>query len=247
MSRKTQNDVLQRIEMVYGKPPPPIVDAIVPLRLQPIKADCDGADPKSIDNCAFVHTAQRQYGARAAIFFKELAYVDLIDPKTNKRAIFRHRMTRAAIKVVTDFDTGKPFREGMAIVLLPIPEKQRLPIRRANAKRWRKTSAGKLAADLARAVTAHKKAEGEVDRTTAKVDELAQKTPASPKLKTARKQLRIARETFTTARERLAKARKQSAKYRVGSDAPRPRKHRAFDLTTRNGAAGHYNFVSNGA
>ena len=75
---QTSNEVKQYIYQVFGKDIE-IRDATFPLRLQPMPVDKEGASPHDPSNCLFVHTAHRMYGSQVAVFFKNIAYIDMVD------------------------------------------------------------------------------------------------------------------------------------------------------------------------
>jgi hypothetical protein len=232
------------LERVYGKPLPEIVDAKRPLRMQPIKADCDDAEPKNPFNCVLVHCAARMFGSRAAIFWKGTAYVDLISPEDNVRRIERFMVNQKAFQHIRDLDTGKPFREGTAIVLdAPTPSKTLESVRQAN-KRYHDSPRGKLVGRLTVARSAKRTAEARYDRAVIDFETAQERHSAtSPIIAQAKEQRKIAREALQKARETEAALADRVDAKRTRSGKPRPRNGRKFDITTRNGAAGHYNIV----
>jgi hypothetical protein len=240
MSVKTRNDVMNHLQKVFGMPEN--ADADFDLGLQPMKEDCEGADPKNPFNCVLVHTARRQFGSKAAIFWKYYAYLDLLDGKTGIRRVYRFKVTAAAYQHIHNLDTGKPFREGTAITLKAIAGGDKRSVRRKNAKAYHATPEGKMTGRLAAARTRKRKAEGDLERTKARVERLAEtEKPRSPKLKEARQQVVVANTALNRALNDITKAEERVDEFRRTSGKSRPRRNHVFDLTTRNGAAGHYN------
>lgn len=246
MSTRTKNDVQSYIRSVFGKDLR-IVDARAALLLQPVKADCIGADPKTPNNCVLSRCAQRMYGAKVAVFWKTYAYVDLVNPKTGRREIVRFVMSAGARRHIYDLDGGEPFREGTTIRLRAPTRGNRLSVRRRKAKIFHATPKGKLTAKLQAARIAKRKADNEKTKADDHLNELrGTEKPHSPKMLDAIQQQeaadrvqRIAVETLQIVSDKLDEVRKASG-------TTRPRRAHRFDLTSRNGAAGHYNFVRNG-
>ena len=243
---RARHDVQARLDAVFGRDIE-IVDSKEPLRMQPIRKDCVGADPKAPDNCILVHTAQRMFGAKAAVFWKAWAYVDLIDPrKPGVRLVYRFRLSNGAMRHIRDLDTGKPFREGTAIILQAVTPTQTREFKRAKDKKWRRTPSGKTIMRLNTARGSLKRAEAQYDRAVEQFEDITEHAkPGSPKLDEVREQRKVARKTLQTWRDKVADLTEKTAAIRTRGN-PSPRKAYRFDLSTRNGAAQHYNFV-NGA
>jgi hypothetical protein len=238
MSAKTKNDVMNHLQKVFGMPD--VVDADFDLGLQPIREDCVGADAKNPFNCVLVHSAKRQFGSKAAIFWKYYALIDL--ERENVRRVYRFKVTTAAYRHIRDLDTGKPFREGTAITLKAIKGGDRLSVRRKKAKAYHATPEGKATGKLAAARVRKRKAEGNLKNAEERVERLVEtEKPRSPKLKEARKQVVVASTALNLALDGITKAEEKVDEFRRTSGKSRPRRNHVFDLTTRNGAAGHYN------
>jgi hypothetical protein len=232
---------MNHLQKVFGMPE--TVDADFDLHLEPIKEDCVDADPKNPFNCVLVHTARRQFGSKAAIFFKTYCYVDLLDPKTSIRRVYRLKVTASALRHIVGLDTGKPFRPGDKIKLARIEHADKRTVRRQNAKAYRRTSEGKATGKLNAAKARLKKARGDLGNLEDRIERLTKtEKPASPKLKEARDQARLARTRIKSALDDITDAGKKVDAFRRASGKSRPRRNHVFDLTTRNGAAGHYNF-----
>lgn len=246
MTKRTSNDVQSFARSIFGKDLP-IVDAKSDLILQPIKLDCEGADPRTPNNCVLSKCAQRMYGAKVAVFWRYYALIDLVNSKNGRREINRYVNTAAARRHIYDLDGGEPFREGTSIRLRAPTGSHQLVHRRRNAKAFHATPKGKLTAKLQTARRVKRKTDGDQQRATELLNELKQtEKPQSPKMlaaiqrkESADKAARIATETLKFVTEKLDEVRKAS-----GTD--RPRRAHTFDLTSRNGAAGNYNWKRNG-
>lgn len=246
MTARTKNDVQSFVRSIFGKDLR-IVDAKSPLLLQPVKIDCVGADPKSPNNCVLSKCAGRMYGAKAAVFWKYYAYLDLINPRTGRRELNRFVVSAGARRHIYDLDGGEAFREGTTVRLQAPSRSHKLALRRRNAKAFRKTPIGQLTGKLAAGRIAMKRAAAQKQAADDLVKELQQhEKPHSPKMLAAIQQ----QEASTKAAHMVADTLKTIAdkldEVRRTSGTSRPRRSHRFDLTTRNGAAGHYNFVRNG-
>ena len=139
---KTHDDVRKRIYAIFG-PSIEIIDAKNELRLQPEFADLIGANPKSPDLCLLVRTAQRQFGCRAAIFFRQFCYLDLIGGDGQRR-IERFHNSRKTVEVIASFDCGEQPINGVGIVLYPPSKQHRLGDKRKRSSRDSRKPSGKL-------------------------------------------------------------------------------------------------------
>jgi hypothetical protein len=230
---------MNHLQKVFGMPD--VVDADFDLQLEPIKEDCEGAEATNPFNCLLVHTARRQFNSLAAIFFKTYAYVDL--ERGGIRRVYRFKVTAGALRHIVGLDTGKPFRPGDKIKLAQIENADKRTVRRRNAKAYRATPEGKATSKLNAAKARLKKAKGDLENLEDRIERLAKiEKPASPKLKEARDQARLARTRIKSAVDDIADAGEKVNEFRRASSKSRPRRNHVFDLTTRNGAAGHYNF-----
>ena len=101
--RGARSDLIAYLQTVFGEDLPPIVDARVLIRLQPIPADAIDANPLSPKSCLLARTAARMYGSRGAAFFKGLAFIDLADEHGDRR-LERFIAGNATVAVISDFD-----------------------------------------------------------------------------------------------------------------------------------------------
>lgn len=210
-----------------------VVDAKEPLRLQPQPCDLVGADPKDPGNCVLVHTARRMYDARLIIFWKTLAYVELIG-RDGKRRIERFKCSNEAVRQIEAFDRGQPICRGAAIVLLPFSRSER---RAAKVKRliaYHATRAGKITGRRNHLKRRVRLAEERVNR-------------AKASLHTAKRddnvcESKSAKAIVVAAESRLGEAQKQLSAFLKNHPAKKGPSV-VFDLTTRNGAIGAYKFT----
>lgn len=229
MSFITKNEVREYIHKIFGEEVE-IVDAKYPLLIQPSPDDLVGADPKDPGNCVLVHTVRRQHGAQMLIVWKKVAYCDLIGIDGVRR-VNRLMVTRDATKLITDFDNGKPFEIGRAIVF-DAPSKnqtlkagrKRLQAKKEGTKKWidrRK----RLTVAMTRKRAAAARAAKRLVAANAKKD--AKNLPA---IKQRKKEADAALKAVQNQIAAMNKGRHQRAPKR-------------FDLTTRNGAIGNYNLT----
>jgi hypothetical protein len=218
MSFKTNLDVLKHIRKVLGENVE-IRDATFPLRLQPITSDAEGAEPKNPFNCLFVHCAKRMYGALITIFWKHVAYVDMVD-SDGVRRVYRFRISREAIERTKAFDKGEPYPPGAAITLIPPLKSDTL---KAHAKRTSRHHAKKKQARIQ-----VKNAEQRAKEITEQLKRImANEKQDSKKIAEVKKRKATAEKAVLRAKVKMNKKRKSPA----------------FDLTTRNGAFGNYHFA----
>jgi hypothetical protein len=229
-----------------------IIDAKIPLRLQPIRLDCIGAEPKNPLNCVLVHTANRMFGSKAVLFFKSTAWIDLISPEDNVRRVERFLVTPSGFQHILNLDSGKPFKEGTAIILKPPHPSRQLENKRKYDSRYRQTPIGRLVLQHQVAKGQVKKAAIEYDKAVEKYEQAQENLSAtSPKLIEAKQQRLVAKKTLEKTRLNLAtvaeKLKESESKKNIGKRGTlvNRRKARRFDLRTRNGAIGHYN-ITNG-
>lgn len=230
MSR-ISNEVNQYIRKVFGQDLK-IVEATTPLRIQPIPDDAVGASPKDPGNCVFVHTVKRMYTSQMVLVWKKFAYIDLLNER-GTREVNRFAVSSAATKMLSDFDRGLPFKAGTAIEFLPPTKSKTLKANRVLQRRGREAAKkyedrrGKLTVILnkkrktARLIA---KRLNEVIKSNIKQDHAM--------LAGIKQRKAIADAALKEVMNKLAamdKDRKQRAP-------------RTFDLSTRNGAIGNYNF-----
>jgi hypothetical protein len=229
MSFITKNEVLRYIHKVFGEDVE-IVDAKFPLRIQPSPDDLVGAEPKNPGNCALVHTVRRQHGAQMAIFWKNVAYVDMIDADGVRR-VFRFKVTKAARKLITDFDHGEPFEIGRAILLEAPSKNQTL---KAGRKRLqaKKNENKKRANRRLRLTAAMTKKKAAAERAARRLREANVKKDRQS-LAAIKQRKKEADAALKAVRDKIAAMDRTN----------RRRAPKTLDLTTRNGAAGNYNLT----
>jgi hypothetical protein len=235
--RGARSDLVVYLQRVFGKDLPPIVDARMPLRLQPIPADAVGANPLSPNSCLLARTAARMYGSKGAAFFKGLAFIDLAD-EYGYRRLERFIASKQTVSVIQDFDAGKPIGFGFAVVLYPPSRPHTLAVKRRAARKHHRTAAGRVTAELSNANQAVRNATDNARR----IAETLTKAQAAGDTKTISKWTRRAKaaaERLVVVRERLSKAQRQADEAR----AAKPRR-RQMDLTTRSGCLGRYCFAA---
>lgn len=233
MTSRTKKDVMSLIRKVFGDIA--VVEAKENLRLQPLPCDAEGAEANSPDNCLLVHTAQRMYGAKAAVFWKTKAYVDFVD-EDGKRRVHRYVNPGVTIKQIRDFDNGKPFIEGRGLILRrPAKTQTRKFSSKAN-KEWYDTQKGKKQRKVDNIRRQLGNAEQRLEDALAAKRELASKRPDAKKTKLI--EAKVAGE-----RRRIADKRRDLVRIQASPiKNPAPRSY-VFDLTSRNGAVGNYQFV----
>jgi predicted metal-binding transcription factor (methanogenesis marker protein 9) len=227
MSFQTSNEVKQYIYQVFGKDIE-IRDATFPLRLQPTPDDKDGADPHDPSNCFFVHTVRRMYGSQVVIFWKSVAYIDMVDGDGIRR-VYRFFVTKDGTARLSRFDHGEPFPLGSAVTLQPPTKGSTLKAnktRRDVKKKQYVDRRKQLQTNLKRAAT---KLEQEKQRLAAAMNNEKQD---AKKLAVITKQKEMAEASVKQVQADLAHMD-------VAKDKRAPKK---FDLTTRNGAIGNYRF-----
>lgn len=224
---QTSNEVKQYIYQVFGKDIE-IRDATFPLRLQPTPEDQEGADPKDPSNCFFVHTLQRMYGSQVAVFWKRIAYVDMVDSDGIRR-VYRFLIDRDGTARLGKFDHGEPFPLGSAITLQPPSKAQTLKARKIRHQVQKKQYVDRrkrLQTNLKRAATKLKREEQLLTKA------MANEKQDTKKLAAITKKKEIAEASVKKVQADLFNMDTAKAK--------RAPKH--FDLTTRNGAIGNYRF-----
>ena len=233
MSFTTKNEVLAHIHRIFGEKIE-IVEATFPLRVQPIPEDMEGASPKDPGNCVFVHSVKRQFGSQMVIFWKNICYGDMLD-EDGVRRVFRFIVTKQATKMLAAFDQGKPFPVGTAISLKPPKPAQTL---KANRRRTqRKKAETKTYVDRRKRFTGimSKQAQAAKD--------------ADERLKKAKLMSKVKQDTANIAgikrRKEAADAALKATQDKIAAmdKSRRKRAPKKFDLSTRNGAAGNYNFT----
>ena len=237
-ARSARTDVQLRIQQVFGAGVN-VIDAKETLRLQPTPVDCVGADAKAPDNCILVHTANRMYGSKAALFWKGYAYLDLITPEDGIVRVHRFRLSPGAFQHIDDLDTGKPFHEGTAVLLHAPSPSETLPRKRKSSRQWTRTASGKASRKLSNA----RRALAEAKAAVSQFENIISQTKSSSTI--ASVQAKERRQRLNQAREKVTRLSQEFEEVCRAPGGPKPRKARRFDLTTRNGAAGAYNFVHN--
>jgi|SRR5215831_5674633 len=229
----TNNEVRAYIREIFG-PDMEIVEATSPLRIQPTPADLVGAAPRDPGNCVFVHTVKRMYDSQMVVIFKKVAYVDLID-KHGTRQVNRFMVSKDATKMLSDFDRGKPFEIGTAIELLPPSKRATLKVKRRQSVK-RKIE-NKKYEDRRKKLNAlllkrRRVAEAAADRLN--------KAKHKANVKKDKAMLAGIKQRKTAAD---AAFKATQAKIAAMDHSRRKRAPKTFDLTTRNGAVGAYNFT----
>jgi hypothetical protein len=223
MSTRTINDVHKRIKAQYGRMLP-IVEAKENLRLQPEPCDAKGADAQDPSNCLLVHTAKRQFGCRAVVFWKTSAYLDLLAPNGQRR-VERFVCSKKTRELIQQFDQGQKFKIGTAITLIAPAYNDRLDVKRKQSRISRKANPDFVI--RLKAVREVRVARQTFERVRARTHD----DTTSPSLVKAAARLAQAQE----AAARLAQPPRDSSK--------RPRNPHTVDLHTRNGALGRYKFA----
>lgn len=98
-----------------------VIEAKRELRIQPNAVDSKDAVRDDPTACVFSRACQRVYGSQAVLFFKTIAYVDLLGTRgksKGKRRIERFTIGHAGRKFIRDFDAGK-VTSPAGFVLLP--------------------------------------------------------------------------------------------------------------------------------
>jgi hypothetical protein len=227
MSFKTSNEVRQYIYQIFGKDIE-IRDATFPLRLQPTPDDKEGADPHDPSNCFFVHTVRRMYGSQVVIFWKSIAYVDMVD-SDGVRRVYRFIVTKDGTARLSRFDHGEPFPLGSAVTLQPPTKGTTL-----KANKTRRQAAKKQYVDR------RKRLQTNLKRATTKLEQEKQRlAKAMSNEKQDAKKLAV-----ITKQKEMAEAsvKKVQADLTHMDTAKTQRAPKKFDLTTRNGAVGNYHF-----
>lgn len=226
---KTSNEVKKYLTDTFG-PDIVIRDAKEELRIQPIPEDAVNADPKDSFNCFFVHSVKRMYGSTVVIFWKTIAYLDLVDPDGVRR-VYRYACNADVMKRTAAFDRGEPFPRGSAIILKPPLGFNKLTIKsRANRKRLRRHFVVQQKAEIAyrRAKARHAKVEEQFAKVMAN-----EKQSGSKKVEAIKKQKMVTEKAVKQTTIKLAQI----------AAAKKKREPIKFDLTTRNGALGRYHIV----
>lgn len=231
-----RSDLITYLQSVFGKDLPPICDARVPVRLQPMPVDAIDAKPLSPNACLVARTAARMYGSRGVAFFKGLAYIDLADEHGDRR-LERFIASKATVSVIRDFDAGKPISLGFAVVLYPPTKPHRLASKRRTARKRHRTPTGRATAELSNANQAVRNATAHAER----IAEALRKAKAAGDTRQKSKWTRRAEAAaarLEAVHERLGKAQRRADETRAAKPRRRP-----MDLTTRSGCLGRYCFA----
>jgi hypothetical protein len=229
---QSNNEVKQYLDQIFGKDIE-TYDATFPLRVQPTEADMVGADPKDPFNCFFVRAIKRMYGSYAVVFWKTIAYVDLINGQ-GVRCIYRFSVPKDATVRLGRFDRGEDFPKGAAITLLPPTKAETLQQKRRSASVRSKRYIDRrkqLKFNIVKANKALEKANQRMQQA------MANETQDKVKLSG------IARKQQTAE----AIIRKNQSLLDKMDSAKTNRAPKHFDLTTRNGAIGNYHLTDSAA
>ena len=229
----TSNEVRAYIREIFG-PDIEIVEATSPLRIQPTPADLVGATPRDPSNCVFVHTVDRMYGSKMVVVFKKVAYVDLID-KHGTRQVNRFMVSKEATKMLSEFDRGKPFEIGTAIEFLPPSKRGTLKVKRRQSRK-RHIENKKYEDRRTRLNALLLKRRKVAEAATARL----QKAKVKANVKKDKAMLAGIKQRKTAADAAFKATQKKLA---AMDHSRRKRTPKTFDLTTRNGAIGNYNFL----
>jgi hypothetical protein len=88
-----------------------VVEATEALHIQPRPRDIKTAKRDDPANCAFSRACQRMYDSSVVLFFRTVAYVDLLD-EHSVRKIYRFRIDRPAQEFIKAFDAGEDVGPG---------------------------------------------------------------------------------------------------------------------------------------
>ena len=94
-----------------------VVEAKKELRVQPNEEDIISAVKNDPRQCVFSRACQRMWSSTAVVFFRTVAYVDLLD-SAGKRRLERFSISSAGQRMIRDFDAGKKI-DPKGFVLLP--------------------------------------------------------------------------------------------------------------------------------
>jgi hypothetical protein len=97
----------------------PVRDAVSKILLVIAPVDIDTAIPGDPANCAASRFCQRAYGSSAVIFLHTCAYIDLPDPDTGERVVFRFSIPEKTQKMIEDLDSGKQPSPGTYSLIRP--------------------------------------------------------------------------------------------------------------------------------
>jgi hypothetical protein len=222
MSFTSNKQVLTYIHETLGDVE--IKDATFKLRIQPLPVDAEGANPKDPFNCFYVHTIKRMYGCKIVVIWKTVAYLDMVDTDGIRR-VYRFMISQETISRTAAFDRGEAFPMGAAIELLPPNDSNKLK----NKKQYRhqRQQKRKVAVDQARA--AIKKAKQDLAKANMQKT-MANEAKDAKKVAAITKRIAVKQEVLKKAQAKISSLK---VKTRVATK---------FDLTTRNGAIGNYNF-----
>jgi hypothetical protein len=222
-----------------------VVDGCIPLRLQPMQCDVDGATPKDPTNCVYARAAKRQYGATKVIFWKTCAYADLVG-KDGIRRVERFLIRRDVLDLIEKFDRGQPFEAGRAFDLIVPPYGSKIKVKaRAEKERRRENKKHRAVIDRAHGAKRRVKvAEARLQQAVTKLQEVrTTEKPQSPSLKLAAEQVKNEKVAVRQAKNDAARLVKAADKIKKRDSSNYPgRNPQTFDLTVRNGLH-HYNVV----
>lgn len=241
MTVQTSNQVRKLVREKFGTELE-IVDAKKALRLQPLPQDTEGAEPCSPDNCVLVHTAARMFGSKAAVFWKTAAYIDLVG-KDGIRRVERFKNPFRTIKAISAWDQGRIFVEG-GLELLPPALRATLKNRRKSSREHYHSGTRKILYEIDKAQRNARRAEGKRDAVAELASEVGKRLPSSsPRVKFVLKDLKAAEADLRKRREELINLQTKADEIRTARTG-KGKRAVSFDLTTRNGAMGHYKFGS---
>lgn len=239
--KKTGTDVGNRLQAIFGKLP--VVDACVPLRLQPMPCDVESAKQKDPENCVFARAARRQYNATKVVFWKRHAYVDLVGPDGIRR-IERFTIRSRVLSLIEAFDRGQPIETGRAFELSVPNQSEKLGAQKLRFFQRRRTNSGQIVDKAIVARRNLKKAEltlsGAEERlrsartTTTKV--------TTSKMSMLENQEQAARKSVNKARETAHRLTEAASKVSKRVSYPGRTPKITFDLSVRSGQH-HYKFI----
>lgn len=96
-----------------------IYEAKAGLAVVPIDIDIKKAAPKNPTECVFAQACKRAYDTDIAVFFRRVAYIELLDPKSGEKRVTRFRISKLAQHAIEAFDNGRDAKPGAFILTAP--------------------------------------------------------------------------------------------------------------------------------
>lgn len=230
---KLNGGIRSRLQREFGDLE--IIEGLIPLRLQPMQCDVEGAVPKDPGNCVFARAAARQYGASKIIFWRKVAYVDIVG-RDGVRHVERFYVPKDTFRLIERFDRGEPLDEGRAFHLLIPQHHERRDVMNRRKRKNARSPKGRIIAAALTSKGKLKRAELRLERDQASLEEARTSSPPhSAKVKLAAKRVTSAKVVVREAKDEFEARTKAADKVREIAPHLKNFQPRTFDLSVRSG------------